>query len=387
MSQVWVPGLGFRSSDGLGVRDRVVVNEGDRAFALMTLISTERGTEVVFEIKDDKAEDLCIVGKLDHDALSRIAVTLRDGDGNSYAMSKTLLASIGIGQHDFGFFHRETGFEPLRPDVRHVVLQLVGGELGDWTVPIDVLPLDEVSFIPIRGVDAGATREDVLVRVTGIATGGDQTWLQLEASASTPAVAIRGIGAVMQRQGDDRLVLLDGAGRRYEEELARESVRRRFDNEPRWAAKFPPLPPEATELTLIVPAIVIEESDASLEFTLPVTERRDVEFGRYPMVLVSAGVARDLPAPPGEPPASGLRIALGARDVRSPRRVVCPSVVALDGGAEKRWGWGSGWHPEPGFMNITIDVDLDALPRTIRLARPLVRVDGPWEIKFARPAS
>ena len=385
MGQVWVPGLGFRSSDGLGARDRVVVRQGDRAFAVMTLVSTERGTEVVFEIKDDHAEDLCVVGKFDHQALSRIDVTLLDADGSSYPASKTLLAMIGIGQHDFGFFHRETGFEPLRQDAQQVVLQVAGGELGDWTVPVPVVPLDEVSLMRMHAVDAGATRQDLSIRVLGIATGDAETWILLKASASTPEVGIRGIGALMQRQGDDRLVLVDGAGCRYEEELARETVRR-GDATGLSIAKFPPLPPDATDLVLIVPAVVIEESDAKLEFTLPVTEPRDVEFGRYPMVLQSAGVAHDLLAPPGEAPASGLRIALGPRDARSARRVVRPGVVALDGGPEQRWGWGFGWHPEPGFTNIIINVDVTAPPRTITLSRPLVRVSGPWEIRFTRPS-
>jgi hypothetical protein len=102
------------------------------------------------------------------------------------------------------------------------------------------------------------------------------------------------------------------------------------------------------------------------------------------MVLASAVFANDLLAPPGQPPATGLRVALGAKDPQSPRRVVGPSAIAVNG-VERPCGWGHGWHPDPGMTNYTLDLDPAAPAVKITLLRPIVRIGGPWEIRFALP--
>jgi len=382
MSEVWVPQLGFRSAEGLRMRERAVVREGDRAIAIVMLVSTALGTELAFEVKDDRKEDACIVGSFDHQELNRLDLRLRDERGHAYAKSTTLRDSLGIGQHEFGFFHRGAGFEPLHPDARRLEL-VVGGALGDWTVPVDVAPITDTDVIPKRPIDVASTREGITLRLVGIALGKNETLVELLAT-STKFVGVRGIGAMMQRDGKDRLALVDGDGRRYEEELSRETMTRPTDDPGRSTAKFPALPADATELMLTIPAVVVEEDDATLDVTPPVTARRDVMFGRYPMVLASAVFADDLLAPPGQPPGKGLRVALGAKDLESPRRVVGLSAIAIDG-KERRWGWGHGWHPDPGFTNYTLDVEAGAPPVKITLLRPIVRVAGPWEIRFALP--
>ena len=128
----------------------------------------------------------------------------------------------------------------------------------------------------------------------------------------------------------------------------------------------------------------IEKALMNNHVTPPVTAPRDVMFGRYPMVLASAIFADDLLAPPGHPPGKGLRVALGPKDLDSPRRVVGLAAVAVDG-KERPWGWGQGWHPDAGFTNYTVDVD-PASGAKITLLRPIVRVAGPWQIRFRLPA-
>jgi hypothetical protein len=186
----------------------------------------------------------------------------------------------------------------------------------------------------------------------------------------------------MQRQGDDRLVLIDGQGRRYEEELSRETVRNARDKGDHTTAKFPPLPTDATELTLIVPSVVVEESDATLEFALPVTEPRVVSFGPYPMRLGPVSLAHDLLGPPGQPPGYGLRFVLGPRGWHKDRRALRPMRIAVDGIENKAFGWG--WHPEPDMRNFTVTLKPGASPKTVTLSRPMVSVRGPWEIRFER---
>ena len=382
VNEVWVPQLGFRSADGLRMRERAIVRQDDRAIAVVMLVSTALGTELAFEIKDDRKEDACIGGTFDHQELHRLAIKLRDERGQTYARSTTLHDSSGIGQHEFGFFHRSVGLEPLDPDVRHLELH-VGGALGEWAVPVDVVPLTETAVIPKRPLDVAATREGIAVRLVGIALGENETFVELTAISAKP-VAVRGLGGVMQREGRDRLVLTDSGGRRYEEELSRETITRAAEDQSRTTAKFPALPADATELTLVIPAVLVQEDDATLDVTPPVTARRDVMFGRYPMVLASAVFADDLIAPPGQPPGKGLRVALGPKDLNSPRRVVGPSAIAIDG-VERRWGWGHGWHPDPGFTNYTLDIDPGSPSPKITLLRPIVRIAGPWEIRFALP--
>jgi hypothetical protein len=385
VNEVWVPQLGFRPEDALRMRERAVVHQGDRAIAVTSLVSSDAGTEIAFEIKDDRGQDACLAGTLDHSALYGLDVSLRDEHGNAYARSTTLLGGIGIGQHDFGFFRREIDFEPLSRDVRRVELGIAGA-FGSWTISVDVAPILETDVVRKAPLDAAVTTEGVTVRLVGIALGERETLLEVESTCSSPTVVVRGIGAVMQRQKDDeRLVLIDGDGRRYEEELSRETTARGGTSGARSVAKFPPLPRVASELTLRIPAVMVEEGDAAFDFTLPVTEPRDVELGRYPMVLAWAGSVDDLPSSPGQPPRKGVRIALGSRATASRRRVVRPAAVAVDG-VERRCGWGYGWHPEPGFTNLTLDLDLDVTQTPVlTLLRPIVRVDGPWEIRFSRP--
>jgi hypothetical protein len=380
---VYVPQVGFRSADGLRMRDLTIVRQGERALAVVLLVSSDKATELTFEIKDDRLEDACIVGKFDHRALYELDVRLRDNDGNSYARIQGLHDGIGLGQHEFGFFKRKLGFEPLRRQVRRVVLE-VDGAFGTWTVPVEVLPIAESGVARQRVVDRVATKHGIAVRLVGIALRDAETVVELDATWTPPIVAIHGIGALMQRQGDDRLVLVDDQGRRYEEELSRETVRQPRERGEHTTAKFPALPADATDLTLIVSSVVVEESDATLEFAVPMNDSREVRFGAYPMRLGPATLTHDLLAPPGKPPEHGLRFVLGPIGWHQDRRALRPMRISVDGVEHK--GFGTGWHPEPGMTNFTVTLQPEASPTTVTLARPMVSVRGPWEIRFEQPA-
>jgi hypothetical protein len=378
---VYVPGVGFRSADALRMRERTVVQQGERALAVVSLVSSEAGTELAFQIKDERLEDECLAGKLEHTAILQLDVRLRDADGNSYARSQDLRDGMGLGQHEFGFFERRIGFEPLRADVRRVVLE-VDGAFGAWSVPVVVLPISQTGVTVRRAIDRETTKHGISVRLIGIALREEETVVELDATWSPPIAAIHGIGAMVQRQGDDRLVLIDGQGRRYEEELSRETVRSARDRAEHTTAKFPPLPRDATELTLVVPSVVVEESDATLEFTIPIHDAREVRFGPYPMRLGPASVTDDLLEPPGQAPGYGVRFVLGPVGSHTGRRALRPMRIAVDGVENKEFGWG--WHPEPGMRNFTIRLKPGASPKTVTLSRPMVSVGGPWEIRFER---
>lgn len=378
---MYVPGVGFRSANALRMRERTVVEQGERALAVMSLVSSEAGTEVAFEIKDDRLEDECLAGRLEHRALWDLEVHFRDGDGNTYARIPGQLDGIGLGQHEFGFFSRRICFEALPADVRRAVLQ-VDGALGAWTAAIDLLPIVETGVTPQRVVDRTTTKHAITVRLVGIALREEDTMLELDATWGAPIAAIHAIGAMMQRRGDDRLVLVDGQGRRYVEELAHETTQRPRADAARTTAKFPPLAPDATELTLTVPSIVVEESDATLEFTLPIHDAREVRFGPYPMRLGPASVTDDLLEAPGQAPGYGVRFVLGPVGSHAGRRALRPMRMAVDGVENNEFGWG--WHPEPGMRNFTIRLKPGASPMTVTLSRPMVSIRGPWEIRFER---
>lgn len=381
---VYVPGVGFRSANALRMPARTVVRQDERALAVVSLVSSEAGTELAFQIKDDRLEEECLAGKLEHTAILNLDVRLRDDDGNSYARSQGLRDGMGLGQHEFGFFERRIGFEPLRADVRRVVLE-VDGAFGAWVVTVDVLPISETGVAVRHAINREMTKHGISVRLIGIALGEEETVVELDATCTPPIAAIHGIGAMIQRQGDDRLVLIDGQGRRYEEELSRETVRNARDKGEHTTAKFPPLPTDATELTLIVPSVVVEESDATLEFTLPIHDAREVRFGPYPMRLGPASVTDDLLEPPGQPPGYGLRFVLGPVGSHEGRRALRPMRIVVDGVENKGFGWG--WHPEPDMRNFTVTLKPGASPKTVTLSRPMLSVRGPWKIDFERESS
>ena len=379
---VYVPRVGFRSASGLRMPEMTIARQGERALAVVQLVSSEIGTEVCFEIQDDVLQDACLGGKFDHLALTQLDVKLRDEAGREYKRLDGLRSSIGLGQQEFAFFRRELGFETLAIDARRVVLE-VDGAFGPWRVPVEMRPTAETGVAVEHVVDRATTRHGVTVRLVGIALREEEAVVELHATCSPPIVSVRAIGALMQRQGNDRLVLVDGQGRRFEEELARETTQQHSDSGARAIAKFPPLPADATDLRLVVPSVVVEESSATLEFELPMKGQRDVRFGAYPMRLGPATVAHDLPEAPGRQPGYGLRFALGPRGWHNDRRVVRPMRISIDGVERKGFGWG--WHPEPDMTNYTVTLTPGESPKTVTLERPMLSVRGPWEIRFRRP--
>jgi hypothetical protein len=376
---VYVPGVGFRSADALRMPERTIVRQGERAMAVMSVVSSEAGTELEFEVKDDRLDDDYCSGKVQHGSLVNVDVRLLDEHGRRYARSSRG-EGFGFGQHAFGSFSRRCCFEPLHPDARRVVLE-VDGAFGQWTVPVDVVPITDTGVAPQKTVDRATTKHGITLRLVGIAVREEDTFVELDATWTAPIAAIHGIGAMIQRQGDDRLVLIDRQGRRYDEELSRETTQRPFDKRERTTAKFPALPPDATELNLIVPAVVVEDSDAALEFALPIQDAREVRFGPYPMRLGPAGLVHDLLQEPGKPPGYGLRFAIGPLGWHEDRRVLGPMRISVDG-VEHSCGYGWGWHPEPGMRSYTVDLKAGEEPKIITLARPLVSIRGPWEIPF-----
>jgi hypothetical protein len=381
MASVYVPGFGFRPADGVKMRAPVVIEQGQRALKVLDLSTTSAATEVTFEIRDDSAQDACLAGSLEHDALMKAQVALRDDRGIDYPRATNGRESLSLGQHEFGFFGRTLSFERLPADARQVVLA-IRGKLGDWDVPVELGPITASGAIAVDDLTAEATTRGVTVRLVRAAFASDRTFVELEATSTLAATSIRGMGD-LQRDGADRLVIVDGSGGRHVEELSRETVRRPDVPQGRAYAMFGPLPVDEGDLTLVVPSVLLDDEQPSLDVPLPLHERREMRLGRYPIVLGPIALVGDLPSAPGAPAGHGLRFAIGPAGDQD-EVALRPLSLGVDGAAKKH-GWGWGWHPEPGLRNMSIDLTRDVTPTSLRLEGAIVKVRGPWEIRVTRP--
>jgi hypothetical protein len=359
-----------------------VVHQGDRSLMILYAVSTDRGTELAFEIRDPERQAQCVAGKgMD---MNRVfgEVRLRDEEGRFYAITRAG-GSLSVGQHRFGFFGRKVLFDPLRPEVRRVTLE-VRSQLGDWDVPIDLAPIGATSVSPQHEVDARAERHGITVRTVGIATIEAETILELEATAAPPVTAVRGIGSEFMREGAERLELLDDRGRRYEELLPSEVLPRPKPSEGgRTMVAFPLLPADVQALTLVVGAVTVQEPEGSLTLDLPVEEPSELSFGAYSLRVLSARMGTARQRPPSltpDRPAVMVTIAPGAW--HGDRRAMKPARTLIDG-AERFHGWGRG--ADADVLTFEIPVGEADRPRTVTLAEPIVRIRGPWEVRFTRP--
>ncbi len=375
-----MPGLGFRSSRGVAQASRTVVDRDGRALGVTRFVSSDAGTEIQFEVRDPDLEKACMGGTFDMQSVHKVTAELRDASGHEYERTQ-FPNSIGFGQHDFGTFSRTIGFASLAPDERHVVLT-VHGPLGEWEVPIELVPLASTGVIEKRDIAAAATVSGVTMRVVGAAFGANETVIEFAAEA--PGQIVRGVGAEMQRQRGDLLVLMDDRGQRYEETMSSDTVWQPGSDHARGHALFPAIPPDATALRLVVPSLVVEDPEATLDFDLPVLTRQNLSFGPYPVQLHAIEIVENLLAPPGQQPGHGLRGAIAPSVANADRRFVRAGKIVLDGATH--WlGWG--WHPEPDTVNFDVPLDRGVTPQHARLTNAIVRIRGPWEIPFARPNS
>ena len=375
-----MPGLGFRPANGVAQRERTVIERGGQALAVMRFVSTDAGTEITVEVRDKVLEEASERGAFDIHEISRSTAELRDVSGREYARRQQP-NSMGYGQHEFGVFSRTIGFDPVAPDVRDVVLSLHGA-LGEWDVPISVVPLGETDVYTRHEIDASATRDGITVEVVGLARTPTHTVVEFAASA--PDLLVRGVGAELQRGKTDLLALVGERGQRYVEEMSRETVVHPGspENLARGYALFPAVPSEVNTLTLEVPHVVIEDPPAALEFDLPLAAPLTTRLGPYAVEVRSVDLVDNLLAPPGQPPGHGLRMAIGPGTSDDGPRFIRARKLIVDGTAHQL-GWG--WHPEPGMVNVDVHLPPDVEPKHLTLSDAVVRLRGPWEISFAVP--
>jgi hypothetical protein len=258
-----------------------------------------------------------------------------------------------------------------------VILE-VRGELGDWDVPLELVPIANGAAMPAVSIDAADRRNGVTVRVAAIAETEDRIVLDVRADAGPTAKAIE-IGRWLLNGGRDAFALIVEGGDRIQELSMRERMEMRRMSGSTVIA-FPRT--ESRSLTLVVPAIVVQESEGTLELDLPIYAPTDLMFGRLPVRIRYAGAVDALATAPGEAARPGVEIQFGNGTWHDDRRVLHPGPVFVDG---SHVDWSVTDRVEPGVTSLNIPMADGASARKVTMREPVIAVRGPWEIAFRRP--
>jgi hypothetical protein len=344
----------------------------------MSFLSTAKGTEIAFELRDSELRERGFAAPTDRRWLQGTEVRLRDAHGALIAENPPGSGRLSIGQHAFGFLGRDLVFDPLAPGMERVTLELRGG-LGDWDVPLELTPISQTDVIPAIPVDAEQERRGVRIRVRALALTESGTYMEVEMTATSPPGSVRQIGSF--RMEEHRFAFVDEHGGRFEELIARDLPRANALEGGRTVASFAPLPSAAKEITLVVPALTVQESEGSLQIALPVHAPTDLSFGPYPMTVRWADIVEDLRPAPGDPPARGVEVQFRRGGWRDDRQARWPGRVLVDG--TRTWNFGmNNADPESPVVNINL---AGASAETVTFLEPIVKVRGPWEIRVPLP--
>jgi hypothetical protein len=378
---VFVPGLGFRPSRGLRLAEPVTVwKDEQHALRVMSMLSTEKGTELTFELRDPEREAECSVAVTDP-RWSAGTVRLRGIDDPAIAdLPPGRGLRFSFGQHAFGSFRRELAFEALPPNTRNVSVELRGG-LGEWDVPLELHQIEESGVLPVTDVGVGQERHGIAVRIRGVAVTDTATHLDVEGVAASPTRLVVGIGAWIVRHDDERLVLIDERGNRFDEVADASLPRADPGQGGRTIATFPPIPADSKELTLLVQKVLVRESGARLEIALPVHAPMELTFGSDPVTIRWAEIVDDLRPAPGEPPTRGIEVQFKSRESHDGRRVLWPIRLLVDG--EPTWNYGFN-HADPEALRLNVPLRAGESAKSVTFLDPVVEVRGPWEIQWRK---
>jgi hypothetical protein len=378
---VFVPEVGFRpATGGLRLRAPTTAERDGRTLTVDHLVSTARGTELRF--------DLTGVDPPDFRDPSAVREQLRDPDGRSFGTGRSWSSEMAIGHG----VRRTTSFETLPAELRKVELVVIHNDVAS-SVWLELIPLEASGLSVHESVDAADTRHGITVRVRGVASGETSTALDLAVTAVAPVRFVRGIGAFMGiRRGPTKLKLQDEQGRIYDE-LDPTLPPRGDPSGQTDVAVFPPLPPDARTIELVVEYVIVEESEGAAEVNIPVSEPRVLELGRYPIRVLGSRVVGPPPArstPPGIQLGEQLRLDLDLGGWRDDRRLLYPGRVLADG-RDLGFRWSPTFPPtEANPINaaqtefIEIAVADPSSVTSVTLLHPTVHVRGPWRVRFER---
>lgn len=348
-----------------------VTKADDRGLMVLRLAATDAGTELAFEVRDPRLEEACASGRVDY--RGRLGeVHLRDGAGAQVPHVPGPGNGSSFGTHRFGTFGRMAVFAPIATDAATLEVR---GQLGDWDVPLELVPIAQGAVVPATPIDAADERNGVTLRVAAIAQMEDRTVVDVRATAAPSTKSIE-IGEWLTNQGRDTFALLDEDGHRTEEISMRDRMQMKRSGTT--VVAFPRT--DSRTLTLIVPTVVVQESEGTLEFELPIFAPADLFFGLHPVRIRYASAVEALPIMPGEGPRPGIEVQFGPALWHDERRVLWPGPVFVDGVYA---GHGMTACPEPGVSSVNIPLKDPSSARRVTMREPVVAVRGPWKVRFS----
>jgi hypothetical protein len=377
---IYLSGLGFRPSDGgLALAEPVTVTKNsEHALRVVRLISSaQNGTELAFEMVDEPRDRAARGGSADYEWHTRGVVELMDEAGQRVQRVDGPGNVYSIGGYEFGTLRQDLRFERLSSDTRRVTFTLSGG-LGDWELPLDLVPIANRGIVARTLSRAVTERKGIAVRVRAIASTPTGTVLEIEASAAAPVKRVVAIGAWPTRYEPEALLaLVDEKGRRFDE-ISSDHRPRNIHEGGHTVATFARLPDDVHELTLIVPGVIVEESER-LDFDLPVYAPIERRFGSCSITIRWADVVDDLRPAPGSPPTHGVLAQIRPGRWEENRLALRPSSIVVD--SVKR-SCGFGISPDPDGWAFTVALPEGSTAKTVTLIDPVVEVRGPWEIRW-----
>jgi hypothetical protein len=367
----FLPGIGFRRA-GTRLAAPVSVERGERTLTVQQLIATPEATDLIYDstyLPGDASP--APPGSMDR-------VVLSDGS-TDYGIGGGMQLSVRPGK-----LVREFTMVPLPVGTRRVELRVSGTSIGDWSVPLELVPFPSDAAEGYLRIDAGDTRHGITVTVRGMVASREMTALDLMVVAERPNVRVAGLGGLGgMRDATTALTLRDQKGRAFAEHF-RQDARDRFPDPTGIAdvAIFDPLPDDADELVLEVPSVCFDDPEPRLDVALPVEAPIDTMLGPYAVRVLGSR-----PAEIARGPHRGQAIALDL-DLRTAGdvRVLKPWQVMADGRSGGFSFGNRGMHgPAPEPLDL-IEVHHQGTdpPRRVTLVGATVQARGRWQVRFRR---
>lgn len=379
----FVPGLGIKpAGEGTLVAIApVTVQSGKLTFTVEALLSDGTRTTVKFELSGLPG------GKAGWETQhpGPRQPLLRDAEGRTYALATAFFGGVG-GSPDENIISGEMHFAPLPAGLQSVDLVVP----LDYYVPPAVVPgtdqLELVAHVALTPADqsdlpaatpqsAEATANGVTLKVSASSVEDGRTVLLAEGEAAGAArlVALGRMGG----SADEAATLRDNRGREYR--LVPQGSEVTVGGQPlRKDLYFEPVAAGATQLTLAVPAVQVEEQGA-VDVTIPLAGHnmgetlelnRTVDLGGYKVLLETATLAED----GGQP---WLYV-----DLKLPTSANGRTLASFN--AQRAGGSASMWSMDGGeqLSDFGVPIEAGAKEVTIHIDKPIVDVEGPWEVTF-----
>ena len=374
--KTFLPGIGFRRA-GTRLAAPVSVERGDRTLTVQQLISTPEATDLTYEVTHLPGDTSPGPGGMDK-------VMLNDGAAD-YGVGGGMNISVRPGK-----LVRTFTMVPLAAGLPRIELRVSGPSIGEWVVPLELVPFPSAADGGYVDVGVSDTRHGITVTVRGIVASREMTALDLMVLADRPTVRVEGLGGLSGlRDASSALILRDQTGRVYTEHF-RQDARDQLPDPSGIAdvALFDPLGDDAAELVLEVPTICFDDPDPSLDIDVPVDAPITAMFGSYPIRVLAS---REVEIARGQHRGEAVALDLDLTATQDGRRVLKPWQVKVDGQPGGYSFGGRGLYaPAPEPLNL-IEVHQRGAepPKRITVSGATVQAHGPWQIRFlpGRPES